>query len=445
MSRADRRPYTELVTQDWRVHRSVYTDPHIFEDEMSRIFGGTWVYLLHESEIPASDDFRTLRVGRRPVIVSRTAEGAVLALLNRCTHRGTLLCPLTSGSAARFQCAYHGWTFANTGRLIGVTYPDGYRPDLDRASLDLSRLPRVESYRGYVFGSLNPDVEPVADWLGAARPVFDWAVDSLPDIRMLRASTMEYHGNWKLQNDNNGDMYHTSFTHKSTAVMTERRHGRGRLLDHFTSDEGPMVVRSFGNGHKMIDQRPSISSPWQRTRPIPGKERYAEQLGDRIGHEAARQQLEYIGQSGINLILYPNLHIRGNGSLSVYEPITVDRTLVHTYVALLVDGPPEVNALRMRFAEDFVNVGNRDDNEIFERTQDALTNVCEVEWVDVSRGWATDRESLEPSGARVGNIADETGIRSAYHQWQKLMDADPSLSSSAASSRADELPAVASE
>jgi hypothetical protein len=182
-----------------------------------------------------------------------------------------------------------------------------------------------------------------------------------------------------------------------------------------------MVVRNFGNGHKMIDQRPGIRSTWEGGRPLPGQEHYADRLRDRLGEAEARRHLELIGQSGVNLVIYPNLQIRGDGCLYVYEPVEVDLTLVRTYVALLVNAPREINALRMRHAEDFVNVGNRDDIEIFERTQDALATAPESEWVDVSRGWGTEREWREPGGAVVGNVADETGIRSGYEQWRRLM------------------------
>jgi phenylpropionate dioxygenase-like ring-hydroxylating dioxygenase large terminal subunit len=422
----ERARYADLVTDDFRVHRSVYAEPAVFEEEMVRIFGGTWVYLLHESEIADPGDFRTLRIGRRPVIVTRGDDGSVHALLNRCTHRGAVLCTAASGSSRRFQCAYHGWTFANDGRLTAITYPDGYRESLDRDAYALGRFPRVESYRGFVFGSVRADVEPVAEWLGPARPVLDWAIDSLPPARMLRAATFEYRGNWKLQNDNNGDMYHTPFTHRSTLTMTRERHGSGKLLDHFTGDRSPMVVRNFGRGHKMIDQRAVIGSPWARTRPLPGTENQADRLAARLGEAEARRFLDYIGQSGINLVIYPNLHVRGNGSLYVYEPVAVNRTLVHTFVALLEDGPPEVNSLRMRFAEDFVTLGNRDDGEVFERIQDGLTNAYESEWVDVSRGWRTGRERAEPDGSLIGNVSDETGIRGAYEEWWRLMAArDP--------------------
>ena len=50
--------WDELVQED-RVHRLIYTDPAIFEAEMTNIFGGTWTYLAHESEIPNDNDFIT--------------------------------------------------------------------------------------------------------------------------------------------------------------------------------------------------------------------------------------------------------------------------------------------------------------------------------------------------------------------------------------------------
>ncbi len=422
--------YGALVTDDFRVHRSVFTDPKIFEDEMVRIFGGTWVYLLHESEIPEPFDFQTRRVGRRPVIVTRAEDGEIHVLLNRCTHRGTLLCPLETGNQKRFQCAYHGWTFSNSGDLTAITYPDGYREDFAKEAYNLGRAPRVQSYRGFVFCSFNPDVESVEAWMGPARTIFDWAVDRAggdDHVKMVKASTMEYRGNWKLQNDNNGDMYHVPFTHRSTLTMTRQRHGAGKSLDHFKGDSSPMTVRDLGNGHKMIDQRPSIDSVWERARPIPGRETQAEQLIARIGEQRARQYLEYVGRAGINLILYPNLYVGGNASLLVYEPVAVNRTFVHSYIALLPGAPPEINALRMRFEEDFINIGNRDDNEVFERLAAALGDIPEMPWIDVSRGWRTAGETVEADESLSGRVTYETGIRASYVRWRELMTKAPAM------------------
>ena len=57
--------FEHLVHED-RVHRSIYTDPFIFEREMTHVFGAVWVYLAHESQVPDNDDyFQWLREGAK--------------------------------------------------------------------------------------------------------------------------------------------------------------------------------------------------------------------------------------------------------------------------------------------------------------------------------------------------------------------------------------------
>ncbi|MDG6938676.1 MAG: Rieske 2Fe-2S domain-containing protein, partial [Nitrososphaerota archaeon] len=64
-----------------------------------------------------------------------------------CIHRGTKL-SLGHLNGGLLECAYHGWTFSNTGDLSAITYPDGYREDFSKEAYDLGRAPRVQSYRG---------------------------------------------------------------------------------------------------------------------------------------------------------------------------------------------------------------------------------------------------------------------------------------------------------
>jgi phenylpropionate dioxygenase-like ring-hydroxylating dioxygenase large terminal subunit len=116
--------FDNLVRED-RVHRSIYTDAALFEREMTHVFGAVWVYLAHESQIPNPDDFITARLGLRPLIVVRDSQGKIRALYNRCTHRGARVCRQERGNARTFQCAYHGWTYFNTGKLRGVPWPEG--------------------------------------------------------------------------------------------------------------------------------------------------------------------------------------------------------------------------------------------------------------------------------------------------------------------------------
>ncbi len=52
----------------YRCHRSIFTDPQLFEFEMKHIFEGNWVFLAHENQIPQPGDYYTLTLGRQPVV-----------------------------------------------------------------------------------------------------------------------------------------------------------------------------------------------------------------------------------------------------------------------------------------------------------------------------------------------------------------------------------------
>jgi phenylpropionate dioxygenase-like ring-hydroxylating dioxygenase large terminal subunit len=123
------------LVQDGRVHRSLYTDPAIFAEEMIRVFGGTWVYLGHESEISKPNDFVARTLGLRPIILTRDGSGKINALMNRCAHRGATVCRQREGSARYFTCGYHGWTYSNSGECVSVPGDDAYGPRLQARAL----------------------------------------------------------------------------------------------------------------------------------------------------------------------------------------------------------------------------------------------------------------------------------------------------------------------
>ena len=214
----------DYLVQEDKAHRLIYTDPAIFEAEMTHIFGGTWTYLAHESEIPNVNDFITRRLGLRPLIIVRDADGKIRALYNRCTHRGTTLCRWDKGNSKSFQCPYHGWNFLNNGRLRGVPWPEGYAADLRDSKYNLAQVPRVESYRGFIFGTLNLDALPLVEHLGPIATVIDEWLDRNPGGKVVvcEANRFRYKGNWKLAYDNSCDGYHVAYSHRSL-LETENR------------------------------------------------------------------------------------------------------------------------------------------------------------------------------------------------------------------------------
>ena len=59
-----------------RLHRSIYTDPEVFELEMERIWGKAWIFIGHESQVPNPGDFFTTNINHRiPVVMTRDREG----------------------------------------------------------------------------------------------------------------------------------------------------------------------------------------------------------------------------------------------------------------------------------------------------------------------------------------------------------------------------------
>lgn len=431
----------ELVQED-RVHRLIYTDPGIFEEEMTKIFGGTWVYLAHASQIPKPDDFVTARLGLRPLIVVRDSAGVVRALFNRCTHRGATLCREERGSAKTFRCPYHGWNFLNSGKLRGVPWPEGYACDFSDPKFNLAQLPRVEEYRGFIFGTLNVEACSLADYLGPAKKLLDEWLDRHPGGRVVlcEANRMKFRGNWKLAYDNAADGYHVVFSHRSLLEMENRlceAENKGMAFYKGKPDEAAMYVRYLGHGHHFKDKRPNVDPApggrWKIEAAHPGMRHYETVIRATLGAQADRA-LDLAASEPVNLNIFPNLLILGN-HIQVIEPLAVDETNTTWYGTAVVDETGElggavdaVNALRMRTMEAFPNFGEVDDMTNFEEIQRGL-QAQEDEWVYMHRGLGIPgRVRDEGGGVLRAPATDEVFMREHMKEWKRLMMASPRLS-----------------
>ena len=104
----------------------VYSDPAVYEAEMTRIFrGAIWHHLGLEIEIPETGDYRLMEVGDTPIIVMRNGAGGISALVNRCAHRGTMLLFEPFGNAKELMCIYHNWLFDLEGNLQSIPFDKG--------------------------------------------------------------------------------------------------------------------------------------------------------------------------------------------------------------------------------------------------------------------------------------------------------------------------------
>jgi len=414
------------LIQKNKVHREVYTNPDLFKMEMTKLYGGLWTYLCHESEVPDSNSFRKAKLGLRDVIVTRDKEGKFHALFNRCAHRAASVCSEQHGRKSTFVCPYHGWSYGIDGKLLGVPLAEGYGECFDKAKLGLPKVPRVESFNGFIFGTLNHEMPCLMDYLGLAGDVLTDFVNRAPNGKLeLQAGAYRssYVGNWKLAWDNAADMYHVNFAHRSLIEMTRNRLGGNAGASYAAKpDEQGIYSYYLGRGHTYLYHRPGMGdSIYERSRPAPGSEMWANMLRNNMKDNEAADLLERIPGQGMNLNIFPNLMIIAS-QIQVVEPISVDKTELTWYATSLPDAPKEANVLRMRIAEDFPNFGEIDDLEMFQRCWEGL-QIPEAEWLDCSRGSHIPVEDmLDERGAHkaVGSMEHTTrGYLGAYKEYMR--------------------------
>jgi phenylpropionate dioxygenase-like ring-hydroxylating dioxygenase large terminal subunit len=412
----------EALISDRGIHRDVYVDPELFELEMSAIFGRTWIYVGHESEVAQPGSFKTSWIGRQPIVLTRDLDGVIHVLFNRCSHRAATVCQERCGTANHLRCAYHGWTFRMDGTLIGATFADGYaEQDFDPADYPLGRPARVDAYRGFVFASLAPDGPSLVEHLGNAAPFIDLFCDLSPTGRVEIGAPGRHHygydGNWKLQSENGVDGYHPNFVHQAFLEGASRS-GRAMQLFHGSS---PATAADLGNGHALLDNRPNLADAHERSfQATEEGRRHLALLVDRLGPERALEVARTNGGQGFNLLVFPNLLII-QYQLRVVHPRRVDLTDIDLYPALLEGVDDTINAARLRAHEGFYGPaggGAPGDLEMFRRVTEGL-KVESMEWLPILRGLR--RTEQGPSGELIGHITDEHPQRGFYHRWLEEM------------------------
>ncbi len=227
-----------------RIPFQVYNDPAIADAEQQRLFrGDIWNLICLEVEIPQPGDYRTNVIGDTPVVAIRGNDGLVRVFVNRCAHRGSMLCLDKSGNRKDFTCIYHNWVYDLEGSLQSIAFRRGIRgqgglpEDFDPSQHGLKQL-RMDIIGALVFASFSEKVPPVREWLGERMA---WNVDRVVGrpVRIIGGYTQVMHNNWKLYIENVKDAYHAGLLH-----LFFTRFGLNRL-----SMDGAVEVSERGGHH----------------------------------------------------------------------------------------------------------------------------------------------------------------------------------------------------
>lgn len=428
------RTLNQLV-QDDRVHRDVYSDPEVFAMEMEKIYGQAWIYVAHESQIPEPGDYVTSRVGLDEVIVVRGRDRAVNVMINRCPHKGAQLVADQKGNTGGFfRCSYHAWTFQLNGKMLAAPLKNGYEGtgfDPKCSDFWMHRLPRVGSYRGFIFASKAESGPDLETFLGGAKSSLDNFCDRSPEGRVEVAGgvfRVLQHSNWKVFYENLHDTMHARVTHESSANAASSLHDEETARNgspfrmHIVEGNGEpyefwekLQLRGFPWGHGYME---GIFNPGAIEKD-PVQRAHFECLTEAYGRERA---LAILGENRHNTVIY------GSGSphtvfqqFRVIRPLAVDRTLVEIYTFRLVGAPEAVYQRAITYAN-IVNSPSSnvmaDDIELYRRCQEGNTQKG-GEWVSLHRYQGTDTAGAD--GWTSVNGTSEMPMRNQFAAWRQYV------------------------
>ena len=205
------------MLQPWEVY-----DQDLFDLEMLRVFGRSWLWLGDTEDLQRPGDYITGTIGAQTVIVVRTTDGEVKGYLNNCRHRASSVVTSAAGNCGKsLVCPYHNWTYNLDGALIGIPdrarmYPDGIPME------EYGLVPiRIEvAWNKLVFGCLSHKAPTFREWIAPIADRYDrYRFDTFQ--RYTKQLDEVYTINWKAFVENSNDDYHVRFVHRR--INAERK------------------------------------------------------------------------------------------------------------------------------------------------------------------------------------------------------------------------------
>jgi len=184
-----------------------YRDPDIYRHDVEEIFLKSWLYAGHQSEIPNPGDWFLFEFDEESVIIVRTPENEINALLNVCQHRGSRICVENSGCSRRLTCRYHGWTYDLEGQLKAAAYMGD---SFDKTGIRLKKI-HVGLLDGMIFVNFAEEPAPFSLVQEGLKDCLE--PYGLETAKVAHRQSYPIASNWKLAVENYSECYHCGPAH----------------------------------------------------------------------------------------------------------------------------------------------------------------------------------------------------------------------------------------
>lgn len=205
----------EVLSEPVLVPVEAYISPDYVKAERDKLWRKVWLQAGRIEEIPEIGNFITFDILDDSVILVRAPEG-IKAFHNVCPHRGRRLVDVPAGARnaqgtrSQFFCGYHGWKFGLNGDNTHIPHQEDWQGALTSGCKNLAPV-RMDTWGGWIWINLDPDCEPLQDYLDPVASMLD--PFHLQNMRFRWRKWGVFDCNWKVALEAFNETYHVQTTH----------------------------------------------------------------------------------------------------------------------------------------------------------------------------------------------------------------------------------------
>lgn len=184
--------------------------------ERDKLWRKVWLQAGRVEDIPEPGNYLTYDILDDSVLIVRTPSGEIKAHHNVCTHRGRRLVDTppgmrnARGKKMKFVCGFHAWNFDLDGNCTHAAQKDDWQGALTDDRTKLGKV-SVDTWGGFIWINLDPNCEPLRDYLEPAATMLD--PFELQNMRPRWRFWTVFDCNWKVALEAFNETYHVPGTH----------------------------------------------------------------------------------------------------------------------------------------------------------------------------------------------------------------------------------------